>query len=229
MSSSTPRSALTLGDRLLERLAVDPAADVAEHLQEAPVGVPREALVLGRAREALDGGVVEAEVEHGVEHPGHRLARAGADGDEQRVLVVAELLAGVLLQALERLGDLLGHPVGLLLAGLHVGDARLGGDREAGRHAVGAEHAGHLRDVRALAAEQVAHVLRALGEVVDPLVVGHGSEHPLLLETETVKPWPERVLRQVMPVRPRRAAQAPELGRLAVGERPWRSGRARCR
>ena len=37
-----------------------------------------------------------------------------AHGDEQRVLVVAERLAGVLLQALERLRDLLGHPVGLL-------------------------------------------------------------------------------------------------------------------
>ena len=164
---------LDLGDRLLERLAVDPARDVAEHLEEAPVGVPREAIVVGRAREALDGGVVEAEVEDRVEHAGHRLAGAGADGDEQRVLVVAERLAGVLLQALERVGDLVGHAVGLFLVGLHVRDAGLGGDREAGRHPVGAEDAGHLRHVRALAAEQVAHVLRALGEVVHPLVVGH--------------------------------------------------------
>ena len=149
-------------------------------------------------REALDGGVVEPEVEDGVEHPGHRLAGAGADRDQQRVLVVAELLAGVLLQALERLGDLVGHAVGLLLAGLHVGDAGLGGDREAGRDAVGAEHAGHLRDVGALAAEQVAHVLRALGEVVDPLASAM-AQNTRCLSTETMKPWPERVLRQVMP------------------------------
>ena len=51
----------------------------------------------------------------------------------------------------------------------HVGDARLGGDREARRDALLAEHARHLGDVGALAAEQVAHVPRALGEVVDPL------------------------------------------------------------
>ena len=150
-------------------------------------------------REPLDGRVVEPEVEDGVEHPGHRLAGAGAHRDEQRVLVVAEPLARVLLQALERLRDLVGHPVGLFLAGLHVGDARLGGDREAGRDAVGAEHAGHLRDVGALAAEQVAHVLRALGEVVDPLVVGHGSEHPLFVDGDG-EAVARRVLVQVMPV-----------------------------
>src|SRR5258705_310591 len=85
------KSALGLGvlDRILERLAGDAAGDVAEHLHEAAVGVPREALVLGRAGDALDGLVVEPEVEHGVEHAGHRLARAGPDGDQQRVLVVA--------------------------------------------------------------------------------------------------------------------------------------------
>ena len=67
-------------------------------------------------------------------------------------------------------------PVGLLLAAVHVGDAGLGGDREAGRHPLGAEHARHLGDVGALAAEQLAHVARALGEVVDPALVGvpHG-------------------------------------------------------
>ena len=190
---------LDVRDLLLERLAVDAAADVAEHLHEAPVGVPREALVVGGAGQALDRGVVEPQVEDRVEHPGHRFARAGAHGDQQRVLVVAELLARVLLQALERVGDLLGHPVGLLLAGLHVGHARLGRDREARRHAVGAEHAGHLRHVGALAAEQVAHVLRALGEVVDPLLAAM-AQYTRCFCIETTKPWLERVLRQVMPV-----------------------------
>ncbi len=56
------------------------------------------------------------------------------------------------------------------LAGLHVLDARLGRDREAGGHALGAEHARHLGDVRALPSEQVAHVARALAELVDELV-----------------------------------------------------------
>ena len=69
----------------------------------------------------------------------------------------------------ERVRDLLLEAGGLLAAGRHVGDARLGGDREARRHALGAEHPRHLGDVRALAAEQVAHLARALGEVVDEL------------------------------------------------------------
>ena len=161
--------------------------------------------------------------------PGHRLARAGADGDEQRVLVVAEPLARVLLQALERLRDLVGHPVGLLLVGLHVGDARLGGDREAGRHAVGAEHAGHLGDVRALAAEQVAHVLRALGEVVDPLASLAMAQNTRCLSMETVKPWPDRVLLHVMPVVRDVHFRLPELRALAVGERLGLRVEAPCR
>ena len=73
------------------------------------------------------------------------------------------------LEARERLVDLLVEPVGQLAAGLHVRDAGLGRDREARRHAVGAEDARHLGDVRALAAEQVAHLARALREVVDVL------------------------------------------------------------
>ena len=154
----------------LEALAGDAAHDVAEHLHEAPVGVPREALVAGARGEALDRVVVEPEVEDRVEHAGHRLARARAHGDEQRVVGVAELLAGGRLEARERLVDLRRRvPSGSSRPALHVGDARLGRDREARRDAVGAEDPRHLGDVRALAAEQVAHLARALGEVVDPL------------------------------------------------------------
>ena len=168
-----PALGLDRPDRVLEPVAGDAARDVAEHLDEAPVGVPREALVAGAFREPFDRGVVEAEVEHGVEHPGHRLARARAHRHQQRVLDVAQALARVRLQPGERRGDLAGHPLGLGPAGVHVRDARLGGDREPGRDAVGAEHAGHLGDVRALAAEQLAHVLRAVGEVVHPPRVRH--------------------------------------------------------
>ena len=167
-------AALALGllDGLLEALAGDAAHDVAEHLDEAPVGVPGEALVVRRPGQALDGLVVEAEVQHGVEHPGHRLARAAAHGDEQRVVRITELRAGVLLEARERRVDLLGQVVGRRPVAAHVLDARLGGDREARGYSLGPQDARHLGDVGALAAEQVAHVPRALGEVVDPL---HGD------------------------------------------------------
>ena len=153
-----PRLRLGRLDQVLVALTGDAAADVAEHLDEAPVGVPGEALVVGPTREPLDRLVVQPEVEDGVHHPGHRLARAAADRDEQRVVGVAQLLVGLFLEAFQRLGHLILHPLREGAVGLHVGHARLGGDREAGGHALGTEHARHLSDVRALAAQQLAHV-----------------------------------------------------------------------
>ncbi len=83
-------------------------------------------------------------------------------------LGIAEHLAGALLERGQRLVDLLGQAVGQLATGLHVGDAGLGRDREAGGHPLGAQHPGHLGDAGALAAEQLALIARALGELTDP-------------------------------------------------------------
>ena len=56
------------GEDLLVALARDAANDVAEHLDEAPVGVPREALVAGVRGETLHGLVIETEVQDRLEH-----------------------------------------------------------------------------------------------------------------------------------------------------------------
>ena len=159
-------------DRVLEPLARDSVGDVPEHLHEPPIGVPREPLVPGRGGEPLDGAIVEPQVEDRVEHPRHRFAGAAADRHQQRVLLVAEPLAGELLQPPQRGGDLILQPIGLLTRA-RVGDGRLGRDREPGRHALGAEHPGHLRDVRPLAAEEIPHVARPFGEVIDPPLASH--------------------------------------------------------
>ena len=164
--------ALGLRNRVFELLTGHAAGHVAEHLHQAPVGVPREPLVVGRGRQADDGGVVEPDVEDRVEHARHRFPRAAADGHEQRVLIVAEALAGRLLEPLHRIGDLLLEPVGLV-ALAHVRDARLGGDREPRWDTILAEHPSHLGDVGALAAEQVAHLAGAFRELVDPLLRCH--------------------------------------------------------
>ena len=87
-------------------MAVDAVDDLAVHLDQAPVRVEGEALVPGRAGEALGRRVAEAEVEDRVHHPGHRDRGARADGDEQRVALVAEALARVLLERAHVLGDL---------------------------------------------------------------------------------------------------------------------------
>ena len=163
--------ALRLGrlDRVLETLARDPARDVAEHLHEAPVGVPGEALVFGGRGQPEHGLVAEPEVQHRVEHPRHRFPRAGADRNQQRILASPSRLPECSSSRASASATCSDMPVGLLAAGAHVLHAGLGGDREAGRHAIAAQHAGHLGDVRALAAQQLPHLPGAIGEVVDPL------------------------------------------------------------
>ena len=67
----------------------------------------REPLARDRGGEPLDGLRVQAEVQDRVHHPGHRGARAGAHGDEQRVGRVAEPPARSACSSLrERLRDL---------------------------------------------------------------------------------------------------------------------------
>jgi hypothetical protein len=64
--------ALQLCERRLEAMRLDALDDLAEHLDEAPVRVEREALVAGRRREPVDALAREAQVEDRVHHPGHR-------------------------------------------------------------------------------------------------------------------------------------------------------------
>src|SRR6202012_6161692 len=76
--------------------------DVAVHLDEAAVAIVGEALVAAGGDEALHRLVVEAEVENGVHHAGHGIARAGADREEKSIGHAAEALAEALLESRER-------------------------------------------------------------------------------------------------------------------------------
>jgi hypothetical protein len=156
-------------DLVLQALAGDTAHDVAEHLHQAPIGIPGETLVVGALGQAGDRLVVEAEVQHRVQHPGHRLPRAGADRYQQRVLGIAQPLAGVFLEPRERLVDLLGEPSGSDASSVHVLNAGRGGNRKPAGHSFGTQHMRHLGDPRALAAEQLPQLPRALAEIVGPL------------------------------------------------------------
>ena len=124
--------------------------DVAVHLDEAAVGVVDEALVAGLGHQGRGRPVVEAEVEDGVHHARHGGPGAGADGDEERALGVAERLADGLLELLQVLLDLepdgLGDPLPVLI----IERADLGRDRESRRD--GQADPGHLGQVGALAA-----------------------------------------------------------------------------
>ncbi len=134
------------------------------HGDEAAIAVIGEAAVARQFRQRLDGLVVEAEIEHGVHHARHRGAPAGAHRDQQRIVGIAEDLAGQLADIIERLLDL---RLQLLRIGFVV-RVEIGADRgrdgEAGRHRQA--EIGHLGEIGALAAEQIAHVGAALGLAV---------------------------------------------------------------
>ncbi len=163
---------LEKGERPLEAGGVDAHDRAAEHLDEAAVGVPGEAFVAGDLGKPEDGVVVEADVEDRLHHAGHGELRAGADGQQQRVVRLPQRTAGGGFEARQVRGDLLPQARGFA-ARLQEGAARLGGDGESRRH--GEPEPGHLRQVRSLAAEEIGHVTAALGEVV------HVTDHDAAL------------------------------------------------
>ena len=171
-----PARPLPLVEQVLEVVRVDPQHHVAVHLHEAPVAVPREALVAGDRRERADRLVVQPQVEDGVHHPRHAELGPRADGDQERVLAPAERLSGRLFQAAERGVHLL-RDLGRERLAAQVEAADLGGDGEP--RGDGDADARHLGQPGALSAEQVLHspvAFRLAGaEEVDECV-GHGSK-----------------------------------------------------
>ncbi len=130
--------------------------DIAVHLHEAAVAVPRETRVAGLRREGFDRLIVQAEVQDRVHHARHRIARTRAHGDEQRVLEVTELLAGLSFdhgEARLHLGEQRGRVGALVVV---VVGADVGRDRETRGHRQ--TDAAHLGEVRALATEQRLHL-----------------------------------------------------------------------
>ena len=75
--------------------------DVAVHLHEAAVAVVGEAGVTRFACQAFYHFVVEAEVEDGVHHTGHRGAGTATHAHEQGIGGIAELLVGELFDVFD--------------------------------------------------------------------------------------------------------------------------------
>ena len=146
---------LHLVDLFLKQALGHAHDDVRKHLHKAAIAVVGKAGVAGLLGQALDGRVVQAEVEDGVHHTGHGLARTGAHGHEQGIFDVAELFAGDLLKALDVCEDVrLDLRIDLAAVRI-VLRAGLGRDGKALRH----RHAGrsHLRKTGAFTAERIAH------------------------------------------------------------------------
>ena len=99
--------------------------------------------------------IVQAEVQDGIHHAGHGSARAGTDGNQKRVIKIAELLAGHLFELFDILHDLrfdLAVDLAVVLVVLRAG---FGGDGEALRN----RHAGvgHFGQTGALTTQSILH------------------------------------------------------------------------
>ena len=154
----------------LEFVVIDVQHHGAIHLDEAAVTVPGKAGVAAGPRQPVHGPVVQAEIEHGVHHARHRGARAGADGDEQRIVRIAEAAADDPFDPGNAGLDLPGEIVRIGSAVIVIPGADFGCDREARRDRQ--TDAAHLCEIRALAAQQIPHVRGTVGgavaETVDP-------------------------------------------------------------
>ena len=149
-----------LVDELFKVLFADFHNNVGVHLNESSVAVPSPTGVAGFLRDCVDNVFVKAEVQNGIHHAGHGSSGAGTNGNQQRVFLVAELFAGDLFHLLDVFHDLCLDFIVDLSAIFIVSGAGFGCDGEALRY--GKTEAGHFREVRALAAEQVAHVFVTL-------------------------------------------------------------------
>jgi len=78
---------------VLELLLGDIEDNVAEHLDEAAIGVIGKTRIVAELGQRLNGLIVETQVEDGVHHAGHGELCAGADGDEQGIVARAQLLS----------------------------------------------------------------------------------------------------------------------------------------
>ncbi len=139
-------------DGVLEVLALDVEHGLAEHLEQAAVGVPGEPLVAGLLGQALNRLIGQADVQDGIHHARHGELRPGPDADEQRVGRIAELAAYRRFQLIQVVRDFLVEAFwgGALL---QVVTARLGGNDESGRHRQA--EIGHLGQVGPFPAQQI--------------------------------------------------------------------------
>ena len=165
---------LVVVEDFVEDPSVDAEDDASVHVDEAAVGIEGDALVVHEASEAVDGLLVDAEIEDGVHHAGHGDGCAGADGDEEGGVGGAEMAACGGLDVGHVGLHVVPEAVGEAPACVVVGAAGLGGDDEAGRD--GQAEASHLAEVRAFASQQVAHTGVALVESVHHLgSLGHAG------------------------------------------------------
>ena len=159
---------LHLVNQFLKILLADFHYDVGVHLDKPSIAVPRPSLIASLSGDGVDHGLIQAQVQDGIHHARHGCPGTGAHRHKQRILGIAELLAGDLLHFANMLIDLPLDLVVDLLPVLIVLSTSVRGDRESLRHRQ--PQLGHLRQVCTLAAEKLTHIRIALRKQVHPFL-----------------------------------------------------------
>ena len=126
------------GDERVARVgefgAIDAEHDGAVAFEKAAPAIVGKARMARHAHKAVNGRQRTADIEHRVEHAGHRARGAGSHGDQKRPPPVAELFAGGLLEELDSFSE--GRSKILHGACFAVDGRRTKADRkhEGGRH-----------------------------------------------------------------------------------------------
>ena len=162
---------LHLVDQLFEVLLTNFHNNVGEHLNESSVRVIYEPFK-SRIRIAFDhcsnNVVIQTEVQDGVHHTRHGSTSTRTNGNQQRVLLIAELLAVDFFHLLNAVHNLCHDFVVDLAAIFIVLGTSFCGDGEALRYRK--TDCGHFSQVCTLASEQVPHGHVAFAEHINPFV-----------------------------------------------------------
>ena len=139
---------------------------IREHLDESSVAVPCPARISGLFGHCLNNLLIQTQVQDGVHHTRHRCASSGTNGYKQRILDIAELLAGDLFHLAHVLSDLSKDLVIDLTAVLIVLGTSFCSNGKSLRNRK--SQICHLSKVSAFTTEQLTHVFIAFAEQVDP-------------------------------------------------------------
>ena len=164
---------LDLVKRDFELVVFDAHHHIAEHVDQAAVGVVSETIVVGRFGQTFGGHVVESKIQNGIHHPGHGDGSTGADGYQKWIVGVTKLLTEFPLQNANGLFDFVDESFWQLFAIFVVGCADFSCDGETWGYRKA--NAGHFRKIQAFAAHDAfadtTGIRFGFTEVVDPLML----------------------------------------------------------
>ncbi len=136
-------------------MLLQPQNHIGIHLNETAISIKSEPRIIGTANQAADRSIIETKIKYSIHHSGHRVARTGANRNEQRVVSVPEATAQDFLNASEAKSNLTLKIFRVALIMFIEVSTNFGSNRKTRRN--GNTDAGHLMQARSFTAEKLAH------------------------------------------------------------------------